>query len=53
MAESGFLSQQELAEFVFATIERHLPNSMQRRSVPEEFDVLGGSALQDELRAST
>ena len=50
-AESGFLSQQELAEFVFASIERHLPNSIQQRSVPEEFDVLGGSPLQDALRA--
>ena len=32
-AESGFLSPHELAEFVFASIERHLPNSMRRRSV--------------------
>ena len=49
-AEAGFLSPHELAEFVFASIKRHLPNSMQRRSASEEFDVLGGSPLQDALR---
>ena len=49
-AEAGFLSPQELAEFVYASIERHLPDSMQRGSVPEEFEVIGGSALQNALR---
>lgn len=49
-AESGFLSPHELAEFVLASIERHLPNSMRRRSVRGEFDLLGSSPLQDALR---
>ena len=49
-AEAGFLSPQELAEFAYASIERHLPNSMRRRAVPEEFEVIGGSALHDALR---
>ena len=49
-AESGFLSPQELAEFVYTSIERHLPNSVKKRDVPEEFEVFGGSTLQDALR---
>ena len=49
-AEAGFLSPLELAEFVHASIDRRLPNSLRRRAMPEEFAVVGGSALQDALR---
>ena len=49
-AESGFLTPHELADFVVTSIERHLPNSMRRRSVRGEFDLLGSSPFQDALR---
>ena len=49
-AETGFLSPEELAEFVYISIERYVPNSMKRRAVTGEFEVVGSAALQDALR---
>ena len=49
-AESKFIFPDELAEFVHATIERHLPGSM--RPVASNvgvYDVLGGDTLRNAL----
>ena len=48
-AEARFLSAEELAEFVNATIERHIPNSMRRTRIEFEFDVFGNDAIHDAL----
>ena len=49
-AEANFIFPEELAEFVHATINRHLPGSM--RPVGSDigkYDVLGSNALKDSL----
>ena len=48
--EVRFLSPEELAEFVFAAIERHSPGSMRRLANQCEFEVVGSARLGDALR---
>ena len=49
-AESRFLSPEELAEFVYASIENRLPNSMRRAATPGEFEVVGSDSLRNALQ---
>lgn len=54
-AEARFLSPEDLAEFVYSSIERRLPGCMRRTATPGEFKVPRNndlnSALQEMLRA--
>ena len=54
-AETRFLSPEDLAEFVYSSIERRLPGCMRRTAAPSEFEVLRSddlnSALHEMLRA--
>lgn len=45
-AESRFLSAEELAEFVHATIEEHLPNSMRVSATDGEFNIVRSEELR-------
>ena len=49
-AESRFLAPEEVAEFVYASLERCLPNSMRRTSADGEFEVSGTRDLRDTLQ---
>lgn len=49
-AEYKFLAPEEVAEFVYSTLESHLPTSIRRRSVSCEFDVTGTQELKDALQ---
>ena len=48
--EVRFLSPEELAEFVFAAIERHSPGSVRRLANQCEFEIVGSARLGDALR---
>ena len=48
--EVRFLSSAELAEFVFAAIERYSPGSMRRMAHQGEFEIAGSTRLGDALR---
>ena len=48
--EVRFLSPEELAEFVFAAIERHLPGSMRRTARRGEFEIANSTRLIEALR---
>lgn len=48
-AEARFLSPEELAEFTYTAIERHIPNSMRQTRVECEFDVITNDNIQDAL----
>ena len=48
--ESRFLSPEEVAEFVYASIESHFPDSMKRTPVGGEFEISSNSALRDGLQ---
>ena len=48
-AESRFMSPEEVGDFVHASLESHLPNSMKRAS-GEGFEVSGTQELQDSLQ---
>ena len=45
-AESRFLSTDELAEFVYATIQEHLQNSMRMSASSGEFDIVRNEELR-------
>ena len=49
-AESRFLAPEEVAEFVYASLESCLPNSMRRASAEGEFEVGGTRDLRDMLQ---
>ena len=49
-AETRFLSTEELAEFVQATIEEHLQNSMRASVTAGEFDVVRNEELRTALQ---
>ena len=49
-AETRFLSTEELAEFVHATIEEHLPNSMRASGAVGEFDIGRNEELRTALQ---
>ena len=49
-AEARYLSPEDLAEFVYASIERRLPGCMKRTAAPGEFKVIGNDDLRDELQ---
>ena len=49
-AEAGFLSPVELAEFAYASIERHMPNIMRRTATAGRFEIVGTDDLQEALR---
>ena len=49
-AEAGFLSPVELAEFAYASIERHVPNIMKQTATTGEFEVVARDDLQEALR---
>jgi superfamily II DNA/RNA helicase len=49
-AETRFLSTEELAEFVHATIEEHLPNSMRASGAAGEFDIGRNEELRTALQ---
>ena len=48
-AEARFLSPEELAEFTYTAIERHIPNSMRQTRVECEFNVIANDNIQDAL----
>ena len=48
--EVRFLSPEELAEFVFAAIERYAPGSVRRLAHHGEFEIAGSTRLGDALR---
>lgn len=50
-AEARFLAPEELAEFVYASINRHLPNSIRRTTAAHEFVVISNDKLHDALRS--
>ncbi len=41
-SEARFLSPEDLSEFVYSSIERHLPGTMKRTNTPCEFRLLKG-----------
>ena len=49
-AETSFLSTDELAEFVHATIEEHLQNSMRTSATAGEFDIVRNEKLTTALQ---
>ena len=49
-AETRFLSTGELAEFVHATIEEHLPNSMRVSATAGEFNIVRNEELRTALQ---
>ena len=49
-AEARFLSPEEVAEFVYASIDSHLSNSVSRTSNEDQFEVSGTRELQDALQ---
>ena len=49
-AEARFLSPEEVSEFVYASLESHLPNSVKRASTKGEFEVNGTRDLRDALQ---
>ena len=49
-AEARFLSPAELAEFVYTTIDRYLPNSLRRVSATGEFEIVKNEGLRDALQ---
>ena len=49
-AEVRFLAPEEIAGFVYSTLERHLPNSLARTSDEFVFDVMRSEGLRDALR---
>ena len=49
-AESRFLSPEEVAEFVYSTLESHLSSSTRRQSAGCEFEVSGTQALTSALQ---
>ena len=49
-AETRFLSTDELAEFVHATIEEHLQNSMRMSATSGEFDIVRNEELRTALQ---
>ena len=50
-AKARFLSPEDLAEFVYASIERHIPDTMKRTNTPCEFRLLKGRGrLSNELK---
>ena len=48
-SESRFLGPEEVAEFVYASLKSHTPNSMRRTLVPAEFEISATSDLKDAL----
>lgn len=50
-SESRFLSPDDLAEFVYASIDNHFPRSIRRTSSATEFDIHATNAFKDELNA--
>ncbi len=49
-AESGFLSPEEVTEFVHSTLDSHLPNGIGQRSVSCEFEVIGTQGVKDAVQ---
>lgn len=49
-AEARFMSPEDLAEFVYASIKRRLPGCMKRTAAPGEFRVIGNDDLRNELQ---
>ena len=49
-AETRFLSTEELARFVHATIEEHLPNSIRVSAIAGEFDIIRNEELRTALQ---
>ena len=49
-AETGFLSPDDLADFVYAALERHLPNTLRRTATAGQFRLVNGADLEDALK---
>ena len=49
-SESRFLAPEEVAEFVYASLENSIPNSVRRTSADGEFAVSGTRGLRDVLQ---
>lgn len=47
--ESGFLTPEDLAEFVHGTLQRHLPGTLCETATPERFRLIRTSALMEAL----
>ena len=49
-AETKFLSPKEVAEFVYASLDSHLPKSVRRLSRKDRFEVSGTREMRDALQ---
>ena len=49
-AESGFLSPQEVAQFVHASLIKHLPNSVKEEPAENAFEISANRDLRDALQ---
>ena len=49
-AEAGFLSPDDLADFVYAALERHLPNTLRRTATAGQFRLGNSADLEDALK---
>ena len=49
-AEAGFLSPGDLADFVCAALERHLPNTLRRTATAGQFRLVNSADLDARLR---
>ena len=49
-AETGFLSPDDLADFVYAALERHLPNTLRRTATAGQFRLVNSADLEDALK---
>lgn len=49
-AEAGFLSPDDLADFVHGSLERHLPNTLRKTAIAGQFKLVGSADLRDALQ---
>ena len=49
-AEAKFLSPEEVAEFVYASLDSHLPKCVKRTLAKEQFEVSGTEEMRDALQ---
>lgn len=49
-AEAGFLSPEDLADFVHGALERHLPNTLRKSATAGQFRLVGSAELRDALQ---